>query len=130
METTTLYDAVGGASTFRRLVEAFYDRVAQDELLRPLFPPTFDEVKERQYWFLTQLFGGPRLYTERRGHPMLRARHLPFPITVRHAEHWLRCMSQALEEAGIPPAARAAMLERLGGIALHMVNTPGEEEQA
>jgi len=130
VETTTLYEAIGGASTFRKLVDAFYDRVAQDELLRPLFPPTFDEVKERQYWFLTQLFGGPRLYTERRGHPMLRARHLPFPITVRHAEHWLRCMAQAMEEACVPPAARAVMLERLGGIALHMVNTPGEEEDA
>ncbi|SIS55532.1 globin domain-containing protein [Alicyclobacillus vulcanalis] len=130
MQPTSLYEAIGGAATFRRLVDAFYDRVEQDELLRPLFPPTFDEVKERQYWFLTQLFGGPRLYTERRGHPMLRARHLRFPITLRHAERWLHCMAAAMQEVELPRAAQAVMLERLAGIAQHMVNTPGEEEEA
>ncbi|EJY55493.1 globin [Alicyclobacillus hesperidum URH17-3-68] len=128
MSALTVYEAIGGEATMRKLVESFYDKVAADTLLRPLFPPTFDDVKERQFWFLTQLFGGPRLYTERRGQPMLRARHLPFPITTRHAQAWLRCMASAMADADIPTPAREAMLQRLTATAYHMVNTELEEE--
>lgn len=123
----SVYEAIGGAATFARLVDEFYDRVEQNQLLRPLFPATFDEVKQRQYWFLTQLFGGPRLYDENRGHPMLRARHLPFPITERHAEAWLGCMTAAMDAAGIPPHATEALMQRLTMTAHHMVNTSGED---
>lgn len=120
---TTVYQAIGGAPTMEKLVNAFYDRVEQNAVLRPLFPPAFDEVRERQYWFLTQLFGGPRLYQENRGQPMLRARHLPFPITEKHAQAWLNCMYEAMVEAEIIGPAREAMLERLTMTAYHMVNT-------
>ncbi|GMA64814.1 globin [Alicyclobacillus fastidiosus] len=120
---TTVYQAIGGAATMEKLVDAFYNRVEQNALLRPLFPPSFDEVRERQYWFLTQLFGGPRLYQEKRGQPMLRARHLPFPITEKHAQAWLSCMYEAMVEAEITEPAREAMLQRLTMTAYHMVNT-------
>lgn len=118
----TLYDMIGGAPTFRTLVEHFYTYVAQDTVLRPLFPANFDDVKERQYWFLTQLFGGPTLYQENRGQPMLRYRHQTFPITVEHAHAWLNCMERALTDAGIHGAAREFMLDRLTKTAHHMVN--------
>ncbi|GEO27450.1 group 2 truncated hemoglobin YjbI [Alicyclobacillus acidoterrestris] len=120
---TTIYEAIGGAATMEKLVDAFYNRVEQDKLLRPLFPSSFDDVRQRQYWFLTQLFGGERLYEANRGNPMLRARHLPFPITNRHAKAWLVCMEGAMIEAEIPEPAREAMMHRLTMTAYHMVNT-------
>lgn len=125
----TVYEAIGGETTIARLVDAFYARVARDTLLRPLFPPSFDEVRMRQFWFLSQLFGGPRLYTEHRGQPMLRMRHLPFPITPAHARAWLACMREAMEEVPLPAPAREAMLQRLTMTAFHMVNTDDESTE-
>ncbi|GGJ11475.1 hypothetical protein GCM10010885_20970 [Alicyclobacillus cellulosilyticus] len=123
----TLYEAAGGAPTIARLVEAFYRRVAEDPVLRPLFPDDFTEVKARQTRFLTQFFGGPPLYTEQYGHPMLRYRHLRFRITPKHAEAWLACMSAAMQETGITGPLYDAMFERLKRTAYHMVNTPDED---
>lgn len=119
---TTLYDAIGGEQTMRRLVSEFYDRVASQPILRPLFPDSFDDVRQRQYWFLSQLFGGPKLYLDQRGQPMLRMRHLPFPITNLHAKAWLKCMNEAMVAAGIPTPAAEAMMQRLTMTAFHMVN--------
>ncbi|MNN29105.1 Group 2 truncated hemoglobin YjbI [compost metagenome] len=74
--------------------------------------------------FLTQFFGGPSLYSDAFGHPMMRARHMPFPITPERAEAWLGCMSAALEEIGIDQQLREFVLQRLSGPAFHFVNTP------
>lgn len=120
---STVYDAIGGEETMWRLVSEFYDLVAADPLLRPLFPESFDDVKIRQYWFLSQLFGGPKLYMEYRGQPMLRMRHLPHPITEAHANAWLKCMQSAMNAAGISAPATEAMMRRLTMTAFHMVNT-------
>ncbi|WAH37923.1 globin domain-containing protein [Alicyclobacillus dauci] len=122
-QSMTIYDAIGGDKTMSKLVTEFYLRVEKHPLLRPIFPASFDEVRERQYWFLTQLFGGPRLYMENRGQPMLRARHLPFPITKEHARAWLGCMQEAMIAAEIIEPAREAMMQRLTMTAFHMVNT-------
>lgn len=119
----TFYEAMGGAETIRRIVEAFYPRVQAHPLLGPLFPEDIHPVMEKQYMFLSQFFGGPPLYSERYGHPMMRARHLPFPITNERADAWLGCMKQALEETGMEPALRDAVLERLRGPAYHFVNS-------
>jgi hemoglobin len=108
-EAASVYDMVGGDPTFRRLVEAFYARIERDPLLRPLFPADLGPGKERQFLFLTQFFGGPPRYTERRGHPRLRARHLPFPIGTAEAEAWLGHMLAAIDEVGIAEPARTRM---------------------
>jgi hemoglobin len=126
-ELITIYEKIGGASAIRRIVEAFYPKVAAHPLLKPLFPEDLDPVKENQYLFLTQYFGGPPLYTERKGHPMLRARHLHFPITPQRAQAWLECMSQALDEAGIFGNVREEIWNRLVLTAHHMINQPSEE---
>jgi hemoglobin len=120
----TLYEAIGGAPAVRRLVEAFYPEVLKDPLLAPLFPEDIRPVMEKQYMFLTQFFGGPRLYSEQYGHPMMRARHLPFPITVERAEAWLGCMRRALQQLDIDDSLRETVLERLSGPAHFFVNTP------
>lgn len=118
----TAYDALGGAETLRKLVDAFYERVAADADLRPLFPDDFSEIREKQYEFLTQFFGGPPLYAQRNGHPMLRRRHIRFTITPRHAAAWLSCMEDALDAVSITGPVREFMLDRLARTAQHMVN--------
>ena len=121
----TLYAALGGAAAIRRLVEAFYPRVQGHPDLAPLFPADIRPVLERQYRFLTQLLGGPPLYSELYGPPMLRARHLPHAVSPRSRDAWLACMAEAVAEAGLPPEAGASLLQRLAPVAAHMVSTPG-----
>lgn len=122
MEYTTLFEQMGGANTIRRLVDAFYPRVQGDPELRDLFPEDISPVMEKQYLFLTQFFGGPALYNEKHGHPMLRARHSPFPIDERRARAWLRCMKGALDETGLAGEVREQVWQRLSFTAGHMIN--------
>ena len=124
----SLYDAIGGAPVVRRIVEAFYPKVQAHPLLGPLFPEDIRPVMEKQFMFLSQFLGGPPLYSEVYGHPMMRARHLPFPITRARADAWLDCMRRALEEVGLAPELAALMLERLSGPAYHFVNTDEQGE--
>ncbi|MNJ62394.1 globin [Paenibacillus fonticola] len=120
----SIYDNLGGEKVIRRLVETFYPKVQADPLLGPLFPEDIDPVMEKQYMFLSQFFGGPSLYSDTFGHPMMRARHLPFPVTRERAEAWLACMTEALEEIGVEDALRDFVIARLSGPAFHFVNTP------
>ncbi len=122
-EHLTIYEAIGGADGVRRIVEAFYPIVQANPKIGPLFPEDITPVKEKQYLFLNQFFGGPPLYSEAYGHPMMRARHLPVEITVERAEAWLDCMSQALQQIGMEEQLRMFVLERLSGPAHHFVNT-------
>lgn len=122
-QSKTLYDALGGAEAIRRLVEAFYPKVQEDPDIGPLFPDNIDPVMDKQELFLTQFFGGPPLYSNAYGHPMMRARHLPFPITPTRARAWLGCMRRALAELDIDPELQSAVLERLKAPAFHFVNT-------
>ena len=116
------HERLGGAEAIRRLVEAFYPRVARDPDLAPIFPVDIAPVMEKQRLFLTQLLGGPPVYSAHYGPPMLRARHLPHAVTPRRRDAWLRCMAAALAEIGVDPGERAALLERLRPVADHMVN--------
>lgn len=118
----TPYEALGGAETFRRIVEEFYPLVQAHPLIGPLFPENIDPVMEKQYMFLTQFFGGPSLYSDVHGHPMMRARHMPFEITSKHADAWLGCMQQALTRVGLDPELQTFVLERLKGPAYHFIN--------
>lgn len=121
-EGITIYERIGGAKKVRQLVEAFYPRVQAHPLLKSIFPEDIQPVMEKQYLFLTQFFGGPPLYTNQYGHPMLRARHLPFPITPSRAEAWLSCMNEAIEEVGITGIEREQIWSRLVMSAHHMIN--------
>jgi hemoglobin len=94
---TTFYDQVGGHEFFARLVDNFYAEVEKDELLRPMYPEDLAESKHHFEMFLEQYWGGPRTYSEERGHPRLRMRHAPFRITRAARDAWLSAMSTALE---------------------------------
>lgn len=122
----TLYSALGGEPGIRRLVELFYPKVQANPIIGPLFPADIIPVMEKQFMFLSQFFGGPSLYSDQYGHPMMRARHMPFPITPERANVWLSCMSKALEEMGLDEVVQAVVLERLKGTAHHFVNTDKE----
>jgi len=120
---TTVYDQIGGDDTFRRLVDAFYRRVEQDPLLRPLFPDDMAPGKERQFLFLAQYWGGPPRYEALRGHPRLKMRHAPFVIGQPERDAWLGHMLAAIDEVGIAEPARAQMIEYFENGATFMINT-------
>lgn len=124
MANESTYSLMGGADTIRSLVQAFYPKVLAHPELSPLFPTDIDPVMERQYMFLTQFFGGPDLYTTEVGHPMMRARHLPFEINETRAQAWLQCMREALTEVDLSEELQVFVLERLSGPAYHFINTP------
>jgi hemoglobin len=99
----TVYEAVGGQEAFHRLVAGFYARVAEDPLLRPLYPEeNLSSAEERLTMFLAQYWGGPRTYSERRGHPRLRMRHAPFAIGPAERDAWICCMRAALDDLELP----------------------------
>jgi hemoglobin len=100
----SFYDAVGGEETFRRLVASFYSGVAGDPVLRPLYPDEdLGPAEERLRMFLIQYWGGPKTYSEQRGHPRLRLRHQPFPIGEREQDAWLAQMRRAVDSLGLTP---------------------------
>lgn len=120
----TVYDQIGGDVAFRRLVDAFYIRVEQDPVLRPLFPSDLTEGKEYQFLFLTQYWGGPARYAEQRGHPRLRMRHFPFAIGQKERDAWVGHMVAAIDEVGIPEPARSQMIEYFDRVGTFMINKP------
>jgi hemoglobin len=99
----TLYDLVGGEETFHRLVARFYAGVRDDPVLRRLYPDEdLGPAEERLRMFLVQYCGGPRTYSERRGHPRLRMRHAPFAIGPAERDAWLRHMRDAVDSLHLP----------------------------
>lgn len=101
----SVYEILGGDETFRALVDAFYTRIEADPELRAIFPADeaiFEEGKENQFLFLSQYWGGPARYIQKRGHPRLRMRHMPFPISQADSDRWFGHMVGAMEEIGIP----------------------------
>ena len=125
-ETRTFYDAVGGEPTFRRLVAGFYRRVAADPVLRAVYPgEDLSDAEERLRLFLIQYWGGPRTYSDRRGHPALRMLHAPFAIGPAERDAWLRHMTAAVEELDLPPEQTAPLLEYLTMAAHALANRQG-----
>ncbi|MEH7336662.1 globin [Neobacillus drentensis] len=123
----TPFEAIG-EETLHRLVDTFYGLVAQHPDLAPIFPNEFTEIARKQKQFLTQYLGGPSLYTDEHGHPMMRARHLPFPVTPTRANAWLSCMTQAMDIIGFQGPLRDEFYSRLYLTAQHMINTPDNKE--
>jgi hemoglobin len=118
-----------GEKNLHRLVDTFYGLVAQHPDLAPIFPKDLSETARKQKQFLTQYLGGPPLYTEEHGHPMLRARHMPHPVTPTRAKAWLSCMNQAMDKVGITGTLRDDLYSRLYFTAQHMINTPDAGEE-
>lgn len=120
----TFYDQVGGEQTFNRIVSRFYEEVAKDELLRPLYPEEdLGPAEDRLRLFLMQYWGGPHTYSDQRGHPRLRMRHAPFKIGPAERDAWLRCMRIAVDEAELPPGHRDQLWRYLEAAAQTMVNS-------
>jgi hemoglobin len=104
---TTLYERVGGTPFFEQLIGRFYDGVAADPILRPLYPePDLAGARHRLTLFFIQYWGGPQTYDRERGHPRLRMRHAPFPIGPLERDRWLGHMHAAIDGSDADDAAR------------------------
>lgn len=123
----SFYDEVGGHDTFDKIVSRFYELVREDEILLPLYPPDdIDGAEERLRTFLEQYWGGPRTYSDQRGHPRLRMRHAPFRIGFLERDAWLRCMHTAvasIDAQTLDDAHRTMLLNYLTMAADSMVNS-------
>ncbi|WP_203567792.1 globin [Aestuariimicrobium ganziense] len=121
--TQTLYERVGGRATFERLVHLFYVGVAGDDLLRPMYPDDdLPGAEDRLRMFLEQYWGGPTDYSQTRGHPRLRMRHQPFPITPEARDRWLHHMLGALDQLDLETEADEAIRDHLVRAAHSLVN--------
>lgn len=126
----TPYELIGGAEKLHDMVVRFYALMDSEPALadvRKLHQPSLDEATEKLFMFLSGWLGGPQLYAEKYGHPMLRARHLPFAIGKPERDQWLAGMSLAMEQAGIDPAVRVALEGAFFKTADWMRNRPDAE---
>jgi hemoglobin len=124
----TPYALLGGDAAVRALVDRFYDLMdLEPEFahLRGLHPASLDESRDKLYWFLSGWLGGPDMFVERKGHPMLRARHMPFPIGVKERDQWLHCMHRAMDDASLPAPLRQHLEGAFFKTADWMRNQPG-----
>jgi hemoglobin len=122
----TFYELVGGEETFRRLVHRFYQGVTGDPELRALYPEEdLGPAEERLTLFLIQYWGGPRTYSDARGHPRLRMRHGPFTVNKAAHDAWLRHMRDAVDELALEPPYEQQLWDYLVYAAASMVNAPG-----
>ena len=125
----SLYAAVGGEETFRRLVSRFYQRVADDPELRAVYPSRdLGPAEEHLRLFLIQYWGGPGTYSERRGHPRLRMRHARFAIGEAEREAWLRHMRAAMDELALDEAQDRLLWDYLVMAAHSLVNQRSEPQ--
>lgn len=123
-ERQTFYDAVGGHEMFATIVRVFYEGIAADDVLRPMYPEEdLGPAEERMLWFLTQYWGGPTTYGEQRGHPRLRMRHMAFHINPDARDRWLGHMRAGVDAAGLSPMHEATLWDYLDRAAHAMVNT-------
>jgi hemoglobin len=118
----TLYEQLGNEN-LAVLVDRFYDLVFSNEKISHLFKTDKDIIKEKQRLFLTQFLGGPPLYSEKYGHPQMRARHMPHTIMETDAVAWLSCMSSAITSLTISEKLKDDLFKRFVPTAMFMVNT-------
>lgn len=120
----TFYEEIGGHATLQRIVARFYEGVATDEVLRPMYPEEdLGPAEERFLLFLTQYWGGPTTYSEQRGHPRLRMRHAPFRVDGEARDRWLTHFRAALDDVALPPEQDAQFWEYVTHAAQFMINT-------
>ena len=120
----TAYDAMGGRPAFERLVAVFYEGVADDPALRVLYPDAdLGPAQQRLLMFLEQYWGGPRTYSEQRGHPRLRLRHQPFAVTEDARDRWLLHMRAGVDALALPEQLEHELWDYLVAAAHSLVNT-------
>jgi hemoglobin len=122
------YELIGGEAAVRRLVDCFYDLMDETPeyyVIRKLHPQDLSGSREKLFMFLSGWLGGPPLYMQKHGHPMLRARHLPFAIGIAERDAWLACMKQSMDECDLEPELRTWLLQALSGTADWMRNREG-----
>lgn len=112
-----------GEEKLHRMIDIFYNYVKNDDRINYLFPDDFTETAYKQKLFQTQFLGGPNLYNEQYGHPMLRARHMPFKITPEASHAWLENMNQAILDVEIKDELREYLMARYTLTAKHMINS-------
>lgn len=119
-----LFERLGGEDTFTTIARVFYQRVSEDPVLHEMYPEEdLAPAEERLRLFLIQYWGGPSYYQEKRGHPRLRMRHMPFKVNPKAKEHWLKAMRSAVDEAQLSEADDALVWDYFERAALAMVNT-------
>lgn len=124
---TSPYELIGGDANVRALVDRFYDlmdAVPEYYVIRKLHASDLGAARDKLYRFLSGWLGGPPLYTDKFGHPMLRARHLPFAIGIAERDAWLSCMKQAMTDCAVEQSLRDFLMQSLAGTADWMRNQP------
>lgn len=119
---TTLFDTVGGAATFERIVDNFYHRLERDPVLRPMYPPDLAQSRRTMTLFLIQYWGGPTTYSQERGHPRLGMRHAPFAIGQAERDAWMQHMTAAVKAEPLPPEIQDGLLKYFEQAATFMMN--------
>ena len=128
VQPATPFDRLRGEAGVRQLVDRFYDLMdLEPEFagIRALHPAALDGSRDKLFWFLCGWLGGPNHYTDRFGHPMLRARHLPYAIGSAERDQWLACMAQAMDQTGVATDLAARLAESFFGTADWMRNQGG-----
>jgi hemoglobin len=124
----TYYDDFGGHETFAKLVHEFYRGVAQDEALRALYPEDdLGPAEDRLRMFFEQYWGGPTTYSDQRGHPRLRMRHVPYEVTPDMRDRWLLHMMNAVDTLDLEPELDDRLRDYLTRAAYSLVNAPGPD---
>ncbi|MEC4749317.1 group II truncated hemoglobin [Methylomicrobium sp. Wu6] len=134
MTTLTPYDAIGGEQAILSLVDRFYfymDTLSEAQGIRAIHQPNLTSAKNKLFKFLSGWLGGPNLFIEEFGHPMLRARHLPFAIGESERDQWILCMNRALAEMTMDPRLKTNIQNALQQLATHMINQePAQQSTA
>lgn len=117
-----VYEFAGGDEPFRRMINAFYEGIATDPIVRPMYPEDLTESIEHMFLFVTQYFGAPPRYNQLRGHPRLRMRHNPFPITPTARDAWMLHMRNAILQTGFDPVVESMLLEYFENTATFLIN--------
>jgi len=120
--STTLFEHVGGQPFFDQLVDRFYNGVETDAPLRSLYPQDLEPGKRALALFLGQYFGGPTTYSDEKGHPRLRMRHVDFAIGEAERDGWVKHMTAAVLAAELDQPAQTKMLDYFTMAAQHMIN--------
>lgn len=123
-ELVSFYEEVGGEAVFAKLAHEFYKGVATDPVLKPMYPEEdLGPAEERLKLFLEQYWGGPSTYSDTRGHPRLRMRHMPYKINPDARDRWLGHMEHAVDTLHLSPLHRETLLSYLERAAYAMTNT-------
>lgn len=123
----SLYDRVGGEEAVRRLTRRFYelmDSLPEAAECRAIHPESLEGSEQKLFEYLSYWLGGPPLFVERHGAPMLRRRHFPAPIGPKERDGWLICFRQAFAETVPDASLRALILPKVEALAAHMQNRP------